>query len=399
LKKLFAVLFSAFFLVVGCSDSPGGAPENRVAIQDSSGVSIIRLSGDIRTYAEPLLKLETVFRIGEDGSGLELFRVSTARFLPSGTLAIANAGVPELLLVESDGQLVGRIGDRGEGPGQFGTITSLHIEGDGSVVAFDDRQARLTRFDDAGEVLETRRMSEPNPIADLIPLSASQHGPVLAVYGDNRVFGREGTRQDTTPLLRFTPESTLPDTLSKWPMKTWYFNPTGQGVGRVQVPFSPTLLSAGGGGRVALANTHEPMVSILGENGDLIMLVRWDEEPRNVSSSEYEEWQADRLSRMPDEIPEAMRKGLVEVPYHEIHPVVNGLHVDEEGHLWLAPASLLSGKEQTWIQLGTDGQPRGAVVIPSSAKIMDAFGGRMAVLERNELDVEFIVVHRIIGRH
>jgi hypothetical protein len=395
LNKLFAVLFSTVLLPLGCTDSPEGASKKGVVAQDSSGVFVVRLSGDIRRYAEPLRRLEPVVRIGEDESGLELFRVSAARFLPSGTLAIANAGVPELLLVDLDGHLLERIGDRGEGPGQFGTITSLHIEGDGSVVTFDDRQARLTRFDASGEVLETRRMSEPSSIADLIPLSASQTGPVLAVYGDNRVFGRQGTRQDTTPLLRFTSESTRPDTLSLWPMKTWYFSPTGQGVSRVQVPFSPNLLSAGGGSRAALANTHRSKVSVFGENGDLIMSVRWDEEPREVSNSEYVEWQDERRSGMPEEIPKAVQQALVEIPHHETHPVINSLHVDGEGRVWLAPASMLSGGDQTWIQLSTDGQPRGAVVLPSSAKILDAFGERIAVLERNELGVEFIVIHRI----
>ena len=381
-------------LSLGCTDSPDGAPAWRVVAQDSSGVSVVYMPGEIQTYAKPLLTLETVLRIGEEGSGLDLFRVSGARFLPSGALAIANAGVPELLLVDLDGHLLERIGDRGEGPGQFGTITSLHLGGDGSVVTYDDRQARLTKFDASGEVLETRRMAEPNPIADLIPLSASQTGPVLAVYGDNRVFGRQGTRQDTTPLLRFTPESIRPDTLSLWPMKSWYFSQIGQGVSRVQVPFSPSLLSAGGRNRAALAKTHETKVSVFGENGDLIVSVRWEEEPRSVSNAEYEEWQKERLSGMSEQIPEAVRQGFVEVPHHEAHPVINGLHVDGEGRVWLAPASMLDGEDQTWIRLNPAGLPSGAVVLPSSSKILDAFGERVAVLERDEMDVENIVILR-----
>jgi len=391
-KRICLVLLLFLVPISGCEET--ASPPTRAAsvVQDSAGVRVVYLPGEISAYATPELKAERLIRIGEDGSGLDLFRVSAARFLPSGILVIANAGVPELLLVDTTGHLVRRVGDRGEGPGQFGTITSLHIQDDGSIVTFDDRLARLTEFDPSGEVLSTRRMTDPNPVSDLIPLAASQSGPVLAIYGDKRTFGQGGVRQDSTPLLRFSPESPLPDSLAHWPTKSWQFVPVGGGMSRTQVPFSPDLLSAGGDQRAALATTHEPIISVFDEIGTLIMSVRWDEESREVSEADFEEWRQERLSALPDAIPEGDRQQLVDIEHHPTHPLLMQIFLDAEGAVWFASAALSSDSNRTWIRINAGGEPEGAIVLPSSARIMDASHGRIVVLDRDELDVELISV-------
>ncbi len=395
--RIFCAISLLVLFAVGCDGASPGSQVAEPLVQDSAGVTVVVFPGQIRDYATPNLKLEPLFRIGEDESGLNLFRVAGARFLSSGALVIANAGVPELLLVDSEGDLVRRVGRQGEGPGEFGTITSLHVQGDGSFLTYDDRLARLTGFDQSGEVLSTRRMTDPNPISDLIPLLVSPTGTVLAINGDNRVFGRNGERQDSTPLLQFSPQSSEPDTLSVWPTKTWRFLSVGPGTSRTQVPFSPDLLSAGRGPWAALATTHDPVITELDGHGTIRRSIRWEEEGRAVSGRDFEQWQEERLSAYPDAIPEGTRQQMVDLEPYPTHPVIEGIFLDAEGAVWIAPSSLSSGSNRKWIRVTAEGKPEGAIALPLSAEILDAANGRMAVLDKDELDVEVITVFRIEG--
>ena len=395
MKRLPCFIALLFLFAVGCEGASPGLKAPGPIAQDSAGVTVVFLPGQVRDYATPKVILGPLIRSGEGESDLNLFRVAGARFLPSGILVIANAGVPELILVDSNGDLVRRVGRQGEGPGEFGTITSLHVQGDGSIVTYDDRLARLTEFDQSGEVMSTRRLADPNPISDLIPLVASQTGPVLAVYGDNRVFGRDGERQDSTPLLRFSPESSEPDTLSVWPTKTWRFLSVGLGTSRTQVPFSPDLLFAGRGQWAALATTHTAVITGFDGHGTIRSSIRWEEQGRAVSGKDLERWQEERLLAYPDAIPEGTRQEMVDLEPYPTHPVVEGIFLDAEGAVWFAPSSLSSSSSRTWIRVTSAGAPEGAVALPSSAKILDAADGRMAVLDRDEMDVELITVYRI----
>jgi len=382
---------------IACSDQAAQTATPTPVVTDSSGVRLVSLGGPIRGYAQPRLDLELDFEVGNDDSDLYLFRVSGGRFLASGGFAIANAGTPELLVVGPDGTLEARIGRDGEGPGEFRTITSLHSPSGEEILAFDDRLGRLSVFEESGHTAATIRVTNPNPISDLIPLGATKQGDLVAVYGDNRVFGGDGERQDSTPLLRFSPESIDPDTLSIWPTKTWRFLAVGAGVSRTQVPFSPDLLSTGRGQRVALATTHDPRISVLNLEGILELVLTWNPEVQEVTARDFEEWQAARLGVYPDAIPEETRQRLVNVDPYPTHPVLDGIFLDFEGGVWFAPSSLSSESDRTWIRIGPDGGASGAITLPSSSKILDEWNGKIAVLNRDDMDVETVSVFHLEG--
>jgi hypothetical protein len=396
MRTLF-VLASLVFGGIGCSDRSAQTTTPKPVVTDSAGVGIVSLRGPIREYAQPRMKLDLDFEVGTDDSDLYLFRVSGGRFLASGHFAIANAGTPEVLVVGPDGTLETRIGRDGEGPGEFRTITSLHSPTGEKILAFDDRLGRLSVFEESGQTTATIRVASPNPISDLVPLGATSQGALVAVYGDNRVFGRDGERQDSTPLLRFSPESTDPDTLSIWPTKTWRFLALGAGVSRTQVPFSPDLLSTGRGQRLALATTHNPRISVFSLEGNPELILTWDAEVREVTTRDFEEWQTERLGVYPDAIPEETRQRIVDVDPYPTHPVLEAIFLDFEGGVWFAPSSLSSESERTWIRIGPDGGASGAVTLPASSRILDEWNGKIAVLNNDEMDVETVSVFNLEG--
>jgi len=379
-------------LLVGCDG--GNGPYDSAAqpeVSDSSGVVLVNLPRGFQGLGGPNADLRRMARIGREGSEIELYRVASARFLPSGELAIANSGTGEILMVTADGEMLSRFGGLGEGPGEFSVITSLHVSEHGSLVAYDDRQARLTEFSTDGELLGTRRLTDPSPFADLIPVMASMDGPVLAVYGDNRMFGNNEIRQDTTPLLRFTPESTVPDTLGMWGGKVWSFQTVSMGMSRVQPAFGPDLLHSGHGDRAALAETHTALVRVYSASGEPAMQIGWQEVGRPVTDEAYEDWQDGRRAEMRD-YPEEIQEQFAAAPRFSTLPLIDGVLVGSDGSVWVAPTAL-GGRR--WVRFSEGGDLLPSVRVPQDVRLLDYHAGRLAVLETDDLDVETVAIYEV----
>lgn len=380
---------------VACHGSDDTSAPPIVQSEDSSGVRLLRLKGDLTTFASPRVALRREFELGER-DGTELYRVIGATFLASGDLAIANAGVPEVVIAR-DGEVVTRFGSRGEGPGEFGVISSIHTLAGERIIVYDHAQGRLTEFDVAGELHGTRAMTEPSRVADLRPLTLTATGNVVAVYTDQRRFRPGEVVSDTTPLLRYGPGQSSPDTLSRWHVRTWSFGLSGMGATRTEVPYSPTLLSSGAGSGFVMANSHESAVTVCDADGERVRSIRWDAEPRRVSEDDVRRWNEARWSGLPAGLPEEVRQSFMDVEAHPFHPVLNGVHMGEGGDVWLAPAALLDGSRQTWILLGPDGAPRGGVRLTEGSIPLASRDGRVAVMTEDAFGVEIITVSRLSG--
>jgi len=93
----------------------------------------------------------------------EFHHVSDATRLADGSIVVANRGSNEVQLFSSTGDFLGAAGGRGEGPGEFERLTSVHEASDGSIIAFDFWLGRLTRFSRGLDVIETRRPYDLSP--------------------------------------------------------------------------------------------------------------------------------------------------------------------------------------------------------------------------------------------
>ncbi len=86
----------------------------------------------------------------EDGDSAVFGRISDARLLPSGVLAVADAGAFSVKFFGADGALLNRVGRRGKGPDEFtGAMSLMDAPGD-SVAVWDAGQSRWTFLATAG---------------------------------------------------------------------------------------------------------------------------------------------------------------------------------------------------------------------------------------------------------
>lgn len=140
-------------LLSGCQDpAPGGDPAEG---SDPETVSILDLD-TIRVIEDDLIWRISWIRLGDDG---RMFAVT---------------GTTEILVFGPDGTLDGRIGSRGQGPGEFATIPrGMAVMGD-SVYVLDPLLRRVSLFV-AGEFRESRSFREMPGIAERLWVRQDGH--------------------------------------------------------------------------------------------------------------------------------------------------------------------------------------------------------------------------------
>lgn len=165
--------------------------------------------------------------------------IADARLMPSGILAVADGGEFAVLLFDSTGRRIAKLGRRGRGPGEFNGRISLSRFGTSSVAVWDPSQSRWT------EVRHGR--AELTVLRDTVGDAAWMHAGVL-ILGEGLVpdWAPPLLRAlvDTLPQLRhaFFDETTLLWVHRDREMREWMAYAGSRAVGQVTLPanFRPT---------------------------------------------------------------------------------------------------------------------------------------------------------------
>lgn len=351
------------------------------------GVQHVRLSALPPTGA-PRLEAEEVFTTLE---GVELFQVAAGRLLDGGGLALANAGTSEVLVFGREGELELRIGGKGEGPGEFEWISALDVDSAGHILAYDPRLGRLTRAAADGSGVEVQRLSPPNNFVDLEPLAWLADGRIAAVYGDMRMFQASGEARDTIPLMLFDSEGESVDTVGLWPATEWAFVSFSRGASRAEVGFGGAAAYSGRNGRFAIGSTDTLDITVFGADGLPAMRIAGGGARTAVESADAERWRQELLESR-SRGPEELRRAIADFPYRSVYPAFGDLVVDDSGRLWIGAYARPTASARDWVVIGTDGSVEGVVSLPASARILDIAGDRIALLDRDALDEEYVSV-------
>jgi hypothetical protein len=150
------IWFLATLTVTGCAESK---PAGHITRVDSAGIEIVTID----MLREPVSNLWSAdaaaqLEIGAaDGPDhLILSGVVGAVRLSNGRIVIANGASSELRIFASDGQFVRSVGGNGEGPGEFRVIGYLGVLPGDTILVYDSRLRRLSRFDQLGTFVDSR---------------------------------------------------------------------------------------------------------------------------------------------------------------------------------------------------------------------------------------------------
>lgn len=350
------------------------APEVGVEVRDSAGVRFVEHPPGVDPGRMVADSAGRTFGLAP-GDTITLYRVAAGAFLPSGEIAIADAGNYRVVRWSTDGPFLGTVGGEGDGPGEFRNITWLQA-GDGATL-YDVRARRLTQFD-ADWNLEGSWTFSPErpemPSADAI----ATFGAALGLGDGREVVAYDAAFADPVgepgpmPLYAqvgvWDTTSSKVEDLGRFDLMQWWER------GRDERPPVGTYL---GGGRIQWA-ARDSVVAISDATRHRVdVLVRGR---RSVTILE----ERARLPFAPDSVPPEV-DGVA-----DSLPAYSDVAVDSRGRVWVQRSTPSEAANAEWRAFGLDGHGVGDLALPADATILDATGDRLLLLRRTEFDEEYV---------
>jgi hypothetical protein len=247
------IVFAALLLGCGPADRSGPATLN-----------LRRIEGEISIWV-PIASTPD----------LQLTDVRGALTAPNGDVAVADAGLHQVILLDSAGRSIGRIGRQGGGPAEFEGIALVAFWGD-SLLVHDPVQRRLSFIRRDGSLIRQQRVEATRMIAPT----------VVGLRGDGAIILRgtvPGTRSpDGGPtemqgiVVALRGEHT--DTVARFDDGVWHPRGPRWYSWRPTVTMSDSGVWVGAGGR--------PELRFVAWDGNTMTEIRWDARTRAVGEAD-----------------------------------------------------------------------------------------------------------------
>ncbi|MBK6306388.1 MAG: hypothetical protein IPF47_12020 [Gemmatimonadetes bacterium] len=375
-------------------------------VRDSSGVRLVRYDARDRPAAEWRVDSSPMFAVGGgEGEGGALFsNVAGVLRLRDGRVVVGDAGANELRVFDKAGGFVRTLGRKGRGPGEFDGLFKLVRVAD--TVGAVDRSGRLQVFAPDGSL--ARSVARPafrvgalsfqgGYFADWTLLAFGYPEPpdmtrsrILALMTVGLVSpdGRDQRVIDTLPGVEVVR--------------------TGGGP-PLPVQFGPQSYLAVAGDRACGGYPISWEVKCYDRRGRLVSRTVRDvvraplpAEARRFYESETLRAVRSLSSAQQDQVKEMLRL----TQYAPIAPAYGRLVGTGAGELWVAPfdyrAAIMTAvlhptgaAPQRWSVLGRDGRWLADVQLPARFALLDAGTDYVAGVQRDDDDVESVVVYRL----
>ncbi|HEY8468942.1 MAG TPA: 6-bladed beta-propeller [Longimicrobiales bacterium] len=368
---------------------------------------------------------ETLFSIGTmEGESWETFgEVAQVAFDARDNLYVLDRGNHRVLVYDAAGRFVRELGRQGGGPGEFQAPLGFAVGRDGTVIVADAAHRNLTIFRPDGELDRTVPF-DPAVGAFFRSVQPHPRGGVLIEPAGVRQ-GRDGPQPyDSLPVLwmRLDTADAKATQLVAVPAPPTRVARSGTPTTglRVQVTpppvFSPQLrwgpLPDGG-----LALTYETgyRVHVMGPDGKTQRVIERPFRPRKVTERDKERAREERRARLErgtgvvrvtvtdagrstsigGRLPQAeIDRNLASMEFAETIPVIFGLRTDPLGRIWVQRTDTREYGPGPIDLFAADGRYIGTLkdgVLPDAVSP----SGRAAYIERDELDVQRVVVKRL----
>ena len=320
---------------------------------------------------------------------------------PDGLLYTTHAGEGTIRRWTADGAAAGSLGGKGEGPGEFQYPFGLGFFGD-SLWVWDAVAIRVSHFDLEGRFLgsvSARRNpggATELPVRPVVPL---RDGTFMGMTLPASTSIASGTLTES-PFVRMDADGRR---LARIWTQPWEPHEVFAGSSASQ-PFGDTYLS-GFGARGLLvverrvwtgAGDPTIRVSEIGFDGDTIFTAAVHYEPVPLAAERF-----DSVVRSWAGGSAANEAQIRETMYRPSHlPAVSRLIGAEDGTIWLQrfdPVEVDTGERMIeWWVLDDEGAPLARALTPVGLDVRLITGDTVWGIERDELDVEYIVRHRLV---
>lgn len=394
-------------LLAGCGEAP--PPDEPVSsVRDSAGIQIVESAGPSWSKGSgwhlgdaPLLDIGRLD--GPDET--QFFQVTAGARLSDGSFVLGSFGSHDLRRFTSDGEHLWTAGREGEGPGEFVGLMQL-VSGPGdTILTYDFRQRRISRFAPDGTFLDARPLEGPSEsgfafVEELLPDGS-------AVFTWNE-FSRDGglpsegeVSRDTMSIhvLDATGDST--HELGRFPGDETVVLRAGETDGGFSIaigstPFGRSTEVTSGSTSIWVGDTEQFEIWRYGLDGQLKMIARRAFEPVAVDDALIEQAMAEEMEGADDDQRQATRRRWESVPVPPTLPAYEALRVDRAGNLWVQLFEVPGAPERIWSVFTADGVWLGDVRFPDRFRPLEI--GDDYVLGRfgDDLDVEHVQLWELV---
>jgi hypothetical protein len=366
-----------------------------VACQDSS----TRRRGDgTRTppRASDFLRLDTVRVVQHE----RLWQVQTVRFFDD-RLVVLNAGSNEVFEFDPSGRLAAAFGRPGQGPGEFGHVRDGWVRGD-SVYVLDSLSRRLSMFA-AGELARDWSLAA---FHDWVERVRVLDDGTVVIGNVRRALGL-----GAPPGPNFFTDTIDFHALARGSETAWrrmFSIPAGERSVRFIAPGAPSVMIPAWASEVWYELTSDGVIAVENRSGrigmwtwsgDSILIRAGPSAATYVSDAELKIWEEAiqvRARTMPDPAVflAGARAGIERWRGRIPRPVFEDLKSDGAT---IAVQEYELGREHpgVWQILDRAGELHGKFVLPANMRLLTLEGDRLAVVARDSVDVESILVLRM----
>ncbi|HEX9692619.1 MAG TPA: hypothetical protein VGA22_11015 [Gemmatimonadales bacterium] len=391
---------AAVVLFVACTEASVPPPVT-VTTRDSVGIVIVENrmdTAEIRSGwalgGEPLLTIGGV----DAPESQQLFRVSGARRLADGRVAVVDGGEAELRIYDARGRLERTHGRRGEGPGEFESPVLAGLLTSDSLVVYDSRLRRASVLHVDGGYARSYLIGEEGGGYPVVIGIAENGG--LAMGGGMRFSSAEGF---PTGLVRpnsryvvLTPEGGVRGDLGDVPAAEMFARTGGGTFQASTLPFGRRTVAAAGHDHLWLGTGDAWEINVYTMDATLTRVVRFDRARQPVTAELRAAYLAERLADVDDEAEaRAARASVAELPIPGLVPPYDHVMLDALGDVWIGEYLLPGQLHRTYTIVDAHGSAIGRLTLPSRTRPLDIGPDYVLAQTLDELDVERLTLWRL----
>jgi hypothetical protein len=406
------MLVPTLFLVVGTAACGGGEdtpPPVEAVTRDSVGIQVVESAVPVwndesgwRLGAAPLLDIGRL-----DGpEETQFFQVSSGTRLSDGSFVLGSFGSHDLRRFTAEGGHLWTVGREGEGPGEFAGLTEVVAGAGDTILTYDFRQRRFSRFAPDGTFIDSRPLAGPSESGFGFVETLMPDGTAVFTW---REFDRDGgppsegeVSRDTINIHVVDPGREGSVELGTFPGTETVVLQSGETEGGFTIAIGPTPFArstqvAGGTSGVWLGDTDRFEIRRYGGAGSLEAIVRRAWDPVVVDDALIQRAIDEELQDAEDDDRRRfVRRRWESVPTPETLPAFESIRIDRSGNAWVQQFEIPGVPERTWSVFDAAGRWLGDVVFPDRFSPLEI--GDDYVLGRfgDELDVEHIQIWEIV---
>ncbi len=407
LPRRFGIVLLTALSVSACAE-PGALGSDSPMVVDSAGVRIVTSPpGNVDQPLDLSLEMPAHLRLGvvEGDEALQFFTPNGAVRLSDGRLVVSESGT-RLRLFDRDGSFVRWIGAVGEGPREFAVVTSVDILDGDTIAIYDGRRRRIVLFEPDGGFVRESGVALPEGFAQVRTSRFLPDGRLFIVardLGADRPDAEERVERIAAILL--DRNGANPELLAEADGMTSRIETVGEADGgqvmrllaNVTPTFQPLVRFTGIRDGVIRWDGARFEVRRLDDAGTLRAHLRVDRPARPVTPEIIRSWRDEGPgANVAPPLQELRDRMLGSMQFADSLPHFQEVRPAPDGSLWLGEfVGHLGGTPVRWWRISPDGELGGFLDLPEGFRVLAFEDGEVLGVERDELEVPFVVGYRL----